>query len=195
MQKLETKKTKFSTSHPYVTTIIIGVILLLVGYFLYIFPAVKKSNELSVKDVLQLEVELGRRQTRLFSIKKIAKDFDNLPEEFNQKLNESLPSEPNRVDLLVNLDAIAKQSDLKANSIKIIDAKQAVRDDGQATKDQFDVEEINIKLNLDGITYLSLKNFIRNVEKNARLLRINEFDFGTDSQSIQFSLTAFYLEE
>jgi len=195
MQKLKTKKPKFSTSHPYVTTIIIGVIILLVGYFIYVLPAAKKSNELSAKDVLQLEVELGRKQTRLFSIKKIAKDFDSLPKELNQKLNESLPSKPNKADLLVNLDALAKQSGLQAKIINITDAKKIARGDGLTTQDQLDVQEINIKLDLDGITYTLLKNFINNIEKNTRLLRINDFNFDVGSSLIKFNLTAFYLEE
>jgi len=195
MQELKIKKIKFSTNHPYIMTIVIGVIILLIGYFLYIFPAVKKYNELSTKDILQLEVELGRKQTKLYSVKKIAKDFDNLPGEFNQKLNESLPSKPNQVDLLVNLDAIVRQSGLEAKIISITDNKQVARGDGLDIKNQLEIKEINIKLDVDGITYLSLKNFVNNIEKNVRLLRINAFNFGTDSQSIQFNLTAFYLEE
>ena len=195
MQKLNTKKSKFSASHPYIVTIVIGVFIFLFGFFVYVFPAVKKSNELSAKDILQLEVDLGSKQTKLSSIKKIAKDFDSLPKELNQKLNESLPLKPNKADLLVNLDALAKQSGLQAKVINITEAKQTARSDELTAKSQLDIKEINIKLDLDGITYIFLKHFISDVERNVRLLRINDFDFSADSPSIQLNLTAFYLEE
>jgi Tfp pilus assembly protein PilO len=185
-KKVEPKKPR--KDHSLIISIIISIIILAVGYFIYVAPADQLARELQAKDTLRLEVELGEKQNRLFSIKKVAKDFENLPDELVDKLAQALPNEPNQIDLLANLPALVEASDLILTSIDFSLPSGGVSD--SATN----IKELAVNLSVDGVTYTRLKNFIANLEANLRILRLDSFAYSADSTNVSFKMTAFYLK-
>jgi Tfp pilus assembly protein PilO len=197
MEKLEKSK-KPTTSKTISIIMVVGAILIFgVGYFFYVKPAADLAAELNSQDILTLELELGQKQNRLLNAKKLAKTYENPSDEILIKLNEALPSEPDEVNLFVNLTSLIELSGLEVKNIEILiptekEIPLALQlQDGKAASK---VKEVKIKVSADGMTYTNLKRFIRNIESNSRLLRLDELTFIPSSSNYNTDLTAYYLE-
>lgn len=193
------KKIKKLTAGKTISSIMVAAAILIfgLGYYFYVKPASDLTTELSGQDILTLQVKLGEREIRLINVKKAIQSYVNPSDETIIKLNEALPSEPGEIDLFVNLTSLIEQSGLRVESIKIsVSTEKEIPLALQAlgTAPVSKVKEVNINVSVDGMSYTNLKRFIRNIESNSRLLRLNDLTFNPTSSSYNTVLTAYYLE-
>ena len=197
MEKIEKPKKPTAKKTFSLIMIVVAILIFGLGYYFYVKPASDLAAELNNQDILALEVKLGEKQTRLFSIKNLAKSYENPSDEIILKLNEALPSNPGEIDLFVNLTELIEQSGLEVKNIAISIPKEkeiplALQQLGGTPTSK--VKEVNSKLSVGGMSYTNLKRLIRNVELNSRLLRMDDLVFSSSSSSYNTELTAYYLE-
>lgn len=198
MEKKEKNRKPLSSKT--VSFIMMGVALLvfILGYIFYVKPAADLAAELNQQDIQALELEMTNKQGRLLAISKLAKSYEDPSAEALDKLYEALPKEPNEVDLMANLNSIIVQSGLEVKGIdisvpEIKEIPLALQKTG-LSGEETGVKEINITLGIDGMSYTNLKRFIRNVETNSRLLKLELLNINPSSSSYNVNLKAFYLE-
>ncbi len=196
MEKIKKSTRPFGSKNISILIIVVAILIFGLGYFFYVKPASDLAAELNSQDILTLQVTLGEKQTRLFSAKKLAKSYENPSEDMIKRLNEALPSESGQIDLYVNMGNLVEQSGLTLSDIEISVPEEneipaALQAVGVMPASK--VKEIKIRLNLDGMSYTNLKRFVRNIETNSRLLRMDELTFNPTSSSYNANLTAFYL--
>ena len=171
---------------------IVFIIVLIVGFFVYVRPALEKLDALSVKDADLLEQQAITKENKLLSIKKFARALDELPTDKHKQLEEVLPKEPRKVDLLANAVGLTNSANLKLERIEISEPKslpvEAVKTEAVI------VRELQMQMDVEGLTYTVLKNLLTNIERNLRLIRVDEFLFDPRRSDAQIKLTAFYLE-
>lgn len=198
MEKIEPPKKPTTKKTISIIMIVAAVVIFALGYIFYVKPASDLSAELNQQDILTLEVRLGEKETRLFSAKKLAKSYKNPSEETLAKLNEALPKAPGEVDLVVNINQLVEQSGIKLKSIDISIPEEKVLPQAlQAASSPSTpkVKEVLIRLGLDGVSYTHLKRFIRNIETNSRLLRMDKLIINPSNSNYNVDLIAYYLED
>lgn len=112
--------------------------------------------------------------------------------EHRKLIDQALPRGPAGADLLVSLEGLSKQNGLalkRADLTSTITTKQIAggqpKTSGQPTVQPTTISEFPINLNLTG-PYTSFKRFLENVEKNIRLLEVENITFITPSKGDVF---------
>lgn len=168
--------------------VVIGVAIFAVGYVLYVLPAVRQAQQLRDESPEILDMQLADKQAQLNTLQKRLQSYNKLSPELLEKLDESLPTEPREVDLLVNIQALVEASGLTLQSISI-DSGESVSTGGAK-----EVRTLNITLSLEGMSYSHLKRFISNVESNNRLLRLSDLSYSPGNTGYGVTLSAFYYQ-
>jgi len=180
------------------TTLTVGLLIVLIGWFIFVRPQQERANELSDFNANQLETEIERKQVELVRIKQLSKALDELPAQVKKRLQEALPSSPNEPDLLVNMEALGQASGLDLKTFDV-----ALEQNSTATSKDIDPETkaklaglrpVGIRVTYDGISYTVLKSFLQNLEKNLRFMRLDSFAFAPSKAEISFELTSYYFE-
>lgn len=192
-KELEQDPLKKKKKIPYnAITGLIVVAILAIGFVVYVRPGLESLSDLSVKDAAVLEQEAITKENKLLSIKKFARALDELPTDTHEQLIEVLPNEPREVDLLANAVGLAKSSNLTLERVEILEPRSLpVEAIGQGA---VTVRELQIQMEVDGLSYTVLKNFLINIERNIRMIRVDEFLYDPRRPDAQVKLTAFYLE-
>ena len=97
-----------------------------------------------------------------------------------ERLSMSIPTEKDTAELVSSLDSIATETGVVLTEIVTGDRTVNRRSSGKAESVMFMI--LNIKIEGD---YSSIKNFVGTLEKNIRLININEFTIGRKSGGAQ----------
>jgi len=167
--------------------------ILVIGWMLFVRPELNKAKEISEIDEVSLTLSINQKESKLLRIKKVSKSLDDLPPSMKMKLSEALPNQPNQPDLLINLDALGKNSslDLRSSRLTSVSSKTIAPDNVVLPEG---VRSVIIETIYEGVSYSTLKSFLRAIESNLRIIQVDKFGFNPIHSDINFTLTSFYYE-
>jgi Tfp pilus assembly protein PilO len=143
------------------------------------------------KEITVKQEELVKKEAFIKTIEKLIDKYKN-SEESLKKLDDILPGDSDVPNLIVQIEAIAKESGMSVGGVNIAVSNQegaskaeTVRSGGSAGQEKVvvDYQVVTINLKMSG-NYATLKAFLRAVEENMRLIDIESIAFSTKSREI-----------
>ncbi len=162
--------------------IILAVILVVWQLFLPAFNTVSLARE----DLKSWEEKVGETESLNQKLIELKKKYEALEAQV-KKIEAALPKGQDIPALMIQLEALTSQNGLILNSVDFISPveakkkKAAETETGQestASAVPAGVKSIDMELNLSG-NYNSLKNFLKAVESNLRIMDISAINFGS----------------
>lgn len=173
--------------------LILSIILILAasaGFVLYVNPM--------LGEVRELRAQSGEYQSVISNAQELERVRDSLLKTYNQisdadrdRLQTMLPTSPENVSLILELNAAAERSGLLLQNVKVIDS------DDRATRQRTpalaslpqDVGLVQLEISVVG-PYAAFTAFARDIEQNARLIDIGKVAFIAldDKTSYQYTI-------
>lgn len=182
---MKIKKEKFSHHFVYYFKyfLILAILVVFVsGYFLFLLPQTKKmfSPELDLK---KLEKDLVLRQEFLKKLDNFEKEWEGLSQSQLKRIDTTLPLTDKKLDYLALLDLFIQENDFSYSGLTFSSLKKEKKDE---------IQILNTSLNLKNGDYLSLKNFLKSLEKNLRLVDVDSLSFNLSSDSFNFKINTYF---
>jgi hypothetical protein len=139
-------------------------------------------------------------QNRLIILKKQAKTWEELQQSTQENINLILPNVNDLPNLIVQLEALAKQTKFnlqgiaiseKSDTGKAVDTRPGSKTSTIAKELPGGVRVLKITITLDGGNYTRLKEFLQAAQSAWRLLEVNSISFARDG-SYAVELSAYY---
>lgn len=173
--------------------LILSIILILAavaGFVLYVNPM--------LSEVKTLRAQSGEYQSVITNAQELERVRDSLLKTYNQisdsdraRLATMLPTSPENVSLILELNAAAERSGLLLQNVKVVDT------DDRATRQRTpslsslsqDVGLVQLEISVVG-PYPAFAAFMRDVEQNARLIDVSKVGFIAldDKTSYQYTV-------
>lgn len=141
------------------------------------------------KEITAKQEELVKKEALIKTIEKLIDKYKS-SEEILKKLDYILPGDSDVPNLIVQIDAIAKESGMNVGNVDIVVSDQkgtskaeAARSGGTTNQEKtaVDYKVVTIGLEMSG-DYTALKKFLQTVEENIRLIDIESITLSTKSQ-------------
>ncbi len=167
----------------YYGSVVLLLIAILVGAgYLVIKP--KLDNWKAMKTEAQIVREQAENDRQYYSgLSRSVSASESIDQTALSKLDVALPRKPLLTDLMVELGHLAKLSGVTMNSISFEAAKNNLAVSG--------LQSVNLSMTLEANGYQSLKNFMKSLERNLRILEITNVSFSSSEKgTLTFTLTA-----
>lgn len=144
-----------------------------------------------------LEDHIIKTQNKLIALKKQAKTWEELQQSTQANVNLILPSVNDLPNLIVQLEALAKQTKFNLQGIAISEKSETNKTIktplGIQTSKELPggVRSLKITITLDGGNYTRLKEFLQAAQSAWRLLEVNSISFARDG-GYAVELSAYY---
>jgi len=179
-----------------IKTVIILSALLIAGLIL-VFPArqfFQKAQEIN-KEIQAKEQEKKALEQRLVDLKQLEINYNEAKEK-SKGIANALPTEKNWPDLLTELENVASNSGLRFAEVKSQSSSTGTTNQPGSSSNPTSgaiYKELPLSVALEG-NFLNLKNYLKNLEKNIRILDVNSItisrytDPTTGDKYLQISL-------
>lgn len=172
-------------------TLILGLLVLLLPKYYQIEKRVTQTKEQRNQEYDKLSVYFKKLQT-------INSNYRKLNPETAEKIKKLLPSKPEIENLIESMEFMAKNNGLFLTVLDI-DPGEETTADAPVLSSQGDtlpagVGMIKITLNLAGVNYEGLKNYIVVLEKSLRLMDVTKLMFSPSDESLVLEIDTYYLK-
>jgi len=168
------------------------IVIVAGAYFFIIRPYGSKIESLADERV-NLTKELRLKEEEMEFWKTVA-SYQEVDERYVELMRNSLPLFPNTIDLVVNMESLAQSAGMDMEEISFgNEMGEYEKDINTDAYRNVEVRDIGVKVSLSGMTYTRLKDFVRKVESNLRLMEIRQFQFIPSSQSLSVDMKAYYI--
>lgn len=180
---------------------IIVVIIIFIGYFLFISPQYKTLQDTGLFEQREAETILSERQQNLSDLKQMRQAYDTLEIRTWRSLNNILPKESEIYLLFAEMETFARNNNLDLTSINInanaaIASPADTKADAKAANIPGSIKAIDISVNIDGInSYENFKLFLDNIENNIRILDVKSMSYSPEKTQYTLSFTTYYLPD
>ena len=160
------------------------------GVVLFGMPQYEKIQEYKIKKDSYNEV-LDSARTLTQKRKELMERKAGIDEGKLALLDKMLPSSPQNVALILELDALARKYDLSLQNVKIEDTQKKTDTNPTVTVGiSADTGTLNINFSLIG-PYTNFTDFVRAAEKNLRLIDFQRIEFTAqeDKEQYQYNIT------
>jgi len=149
------------------TTLILGlcIVVVLVAAYFILMPKYNSLKDLGAQ-IKEKEQTLASRQEALEDLKELEESYNRAKVKVKD-IPDILPKEEQVPELLVQLDALAKENNMGLASINITPGAEA---------EEALYKSLSISAGVAG-SYSNLKKYLDSVEKNMRLIDITSIDF------------------
>lgn len=191
-----------------VTILAVAAVLLLGAFFLLKpkFDKVQLAKNLVSQEERDEYENLKGKFKELEDLKLTYQKIEAERAEDLVRIKTLLPDEPDIEDLFTELQNIAEQNGLMVESLtaELVKEEQSLVEtsgtaagmpaSGSEVKPERlkDLGKVKVAASIKGVNYRSLKNLIRLLEGNLRLLDIASIDFSPAGQSVSLDLVAYY---
>ena len=135
------------------------------------------------------------RRASLEKLGAIENTFSSIAREELVKLEEVLPNKENVSDLIPNIEALVRMSDLTLGSVGVTPPESTAPlpppEAGSVVRVPPGVRVIPVSLSVQGINYRTLKNVLQRIETNVRLLDMPTITFEAGSDAFSLTLYAY----
>lgn len=183
MSKKLKKQINLYLSHYFLTgTVVISILILAFGYFFIILPAQEKTSSNTTQNKIEQDRISANLTKQLTELNDINGAYQKINKNDISRLKEILPSDPEKEDLMKQMEILVSQYGLMLKSMQV--------EDGKA--DSGGLGKVNITLDVSGTDYSGLKNLLSALENNLRLLDIQSVEFNPSDRSTNLTLVAYY---
>ena len=187
----------------------LAAIILAAGYFLLIQPKYKqvvKGVKLISDDKQSEYLTQQKYLNRLNELKAV---YQSIKIQDRNKISAILPNQSEIDKLFTEIEAIALSNGLILTSLQFESAESAAKINNkyvaglakanQDSKDKIDdlpedIAEVKIIMNLVGTDYDGLKNVLKTIERNLRLMDIIKLSFSPKDNQTSLELLAYYIK-
>lgn len=184
----------------------IAFIILFVGLFLFVYPQYKqitKDNEAADKN---LQAEYEAKYNDLSAIRNLKKLYQTISDADRKKIEAMVPVGNKTSNLIPEIESIILRNGAALDSIKVEadDPRARSKEKLESGEKQEPVEgifeqppqgvnRIKIEVNLSSVNYSVLKNIIKTLEVNLRLLDVAKIDYSVNENKAILTIYTFYL--
>lgn len=169
------------------------IIAVIAGFAVFIVPTYGDIGELRAKSA-DYETILANARTLQAERNKLVEKYNAFDATSLASVNTMLPTNPQNVKLILELDALASQYGMVLQNVKIEDpatnqSQTQANRAGQSGQNP-DVGTLKIAFSATG-PYNGLSNFLRSIEKSLRIIDVRKVAFSAvdDKQSYQYAVT------
>lgn len=160
--------------------------------FVFVWPEFNKTDALKSEKTTQ-ENQRENLKDILANIDELSAKYESAQDDID-KLKLAIPSEPQIPELLIQIEDLVKSNGLVLGNIGFTLEGPTAEEGSSQTNG---IRIIKLNLNADG-TYENLKNLLKDIENNIRLMDVIMFTFGEPDKETGFSkfdisLNAYYL--
>lgn len=161
------------------------LILTLGWYFIFARPVLTTGH------VLQSFVEKNKYESLTAAreqqqkINQVLAEYENFTSQDLLAINQLLPTDKEIPHLIMQFDAMTKESGLNITSLSFSYPDQGKTED-------HGIQELLLTVNLDGSDYESLKYLVRLIEKNLRLFDIVSLQYATSGNGFTLTIKTYY---
>ena len=184
----------------------------LAGGFFLLKPQYEKARAES--DTASINEELASLEEKLARLGKVKSTFDGITLEDQEKIDRMLPKQENLENIFPLIETLVKRNGLLLVSMKAeaveekvfaTKAEQLVEESGEAQgtggsitaqkeeKLPPEIQVVKISLEITGVEYSGLKNLLKSLENNLRLMDITKLSF-TEGEKCQLEINTYYLK-
>jgi len=192
----------YLTKYFYWLLVLLILIILLLFYIFIFQPQLSKGLTLrsfALRDNIQYLEVLEKQKSE---VEKLLTDYQNLQRTSSTLMEDILPLEQEIPNLILQLDALTRQSGLILSSFSLSEPvsrgtevqseDSMVEGEKEATGS---LARLNISLILKGGDYQALKRLVTAIESNLRLFDIISLTFNPASDSFNLSLRTYYYQQ
>ena len=179
----------------------VGVLIALVGvivasgaaWWFLVRPVRMRVNELKERTLPELEIQKSRVEGFYYKAKRVDEQLKRISASDRATLEAALPSIFDTPDIIENIESLVKLSGLSVDLIGVVLLPAST---GEGEVDAVDrlpptVRKAVITVRVNGINYLTFKEFLGRIETNSRLLDLTALSFSPDSDAMQVELTSY----
>ena len=196
-----TKKIPFYIKNFKTFVLLLFIILLVPGYFLFINPE-RTAYQANKNLFISQESELEQKKSQLSELKKNLMSYEGIDEADLDKVKEILPYGPSEADLYVNISSLVEAAGVKLDNLGIETnaGKEVSANDSTLLKDQKaamasgQIKAASINLSVSEINYTKVKRIFDLIENNVRLFDIKSFSFSPSEGLLSLTMNSYYLK-
>lgn len=187
----------------HIIALLIVVAFIVLGILFVLKPkydAIQVGIDISNDNMKKEQESLEKYNTKLDGY--IA-SFESLKEKNKDDISTFLPDSALREDLFLQFEEIAARDGLLLTSLtidatdvdSILNPKPNAKTSSSKKGDTSlppGIGSAVINISLVGISYDGMKNFLREIETNMRLMDINDISFNNDGQSLSLKITTYF---
>ncbi|MFA6307180.1 MAG: hypothetical protein WCV70_04400 [Patescibacteria group bacterium] len=184
----------------------LGVIILVVGLFLFVYPKYRQILKENQESKNNLQIEYEAEFNYLSSIRDLKKSYQSISDGEKAKIAVMVPAMDDASVIITEIESIAVRNSAILTSIKIEPRgsgdKAAPETQPKENKDMpagifnqlpSGVGLIKIEVNLSSVNYSILKNIVKAFENNLRLFDIARISFDSDKDQALLNIYSYYL--
>lgn len=190
--------------------LIIVLSILFASYVYALKPKYDKAVEAVKGNIISQERVYLLQLNKLNKFKQLVAVYNKIPSDEKDKLNNLLPPDYIKEQLFIELGYIIPQNGynlkyLNFKKDKEIETKQKgqrkVKVEEEKTTRSFlnelapDIGYIDANLKVSNISYNGVRNLLKLLENNLRLIDIYKISFNPEDESLELSFVTYYLEE
>jgi hypothetical protein len=191
--------------------ILIVVLLIFVASYIYILkPKYDKAVEAVKGNIVSQERVYLQQLNKLNNFKQLVAVYSKIPSDEKDKLNNLLPPDYIKEQLFIELGYIIPQNGhnltyLDFQKDKEIESEQEDQRRVNTEEELFalsfldelppDIGYINAEIRVANSTYNGVKNILKLLENNLRLIDVYEISFSPEDEVLELSFVTYYLDE
>lgn len=180
------------------------MIILILGYFILIKPKYNKVRNEIETAIRQKEDNYQTYENYFNKLNDLKRVYNKVDANNLQKINHLLPSEPEVEEILVQLESIVLRNGLLLSSVELDWEKAepqkesrksaALRQNSEEGEMPQEIGRIRATLEVAGTDYTALKNLLKTLENNLRLIDVEGIEFFPGSDTVTLTMSSYYLK-
>ena len=168
------------------------ILFLTTGYLFLISPYLNEIKMQISQDIATEKNYSVIKQQKINKLIEQREEFDNINIKEFEKINYILPKEEDIPNLFAQIEAMAKEYNLMLTSISTSNYNEKT-EKGVVINNPNSINKILVSIILDGGTdYEALKNFLKSLEYNIRLLDISSINISSDFKTYNINAITYY---
>jgi Tfp pilus assembly protein PilO len=198
-QPIEPKKTNKATKldifmykYSFLVLILLLGAVLAAGFFFLLKPKYEEVLLTFNKIYEQKKTEASTLKASERKALQYIVDFNSISESEKSLIDKIIPDSGQSELIYIEIEKIAKERGLILRKINITEKKEDLRNKNDEEKVKKGVNELEIDLIVEGFNYEGMKRFLSAIEKNIRLMDIQDITFSPDTFSANIKLLTYY---
>ncbi len=163
------------------------------AWWFLVRPARARMIELKERVLPELEIQKTRVDGFYYKARRVDEQLKRISTSDRATLEAALPSTFDTPDIIENIESLVKLSGL---TVDLIGVSELPVSGGEGVGDITDrlpstVRKAVITVRVQGVNYLTFKEFLGRIETNSRLLDLTAFSFSPDGDAMQLELTTY----
>jgi len=174
-----------------------AILIITVGYFLLIQPKIRKIyNSQKIYSRVQEKDYSTKKQNRLAELAKTEQAYNEISKQDKEKIEKILPNKTDEEKLIAEIESIVLKNGLILTSMLIQPVEEKKnKSDNLENKSISSLEEtkfVKIFLTIVGADYVGLKNLLKTIENNNRMMDVKSIKYDVEKGEINLDLIVYY---